>query len=108
MGDKIESKKLARAAGVSTVPGHLDIIPDADAAIHIARDLGYPAMIKASAGAGGKAMRIARGDAETRDGFRAASNGAPSSVADDRVFIEKYGEEPRDIELQGLGDSQGD
>src|SRR5258708_1240205 len=107
MGDKIESKKLARAAGVSTVPGHLDIIPDADAAIHIARDLGYPVMIKASAGGGGKGMRIARGDAETRDGFRAASNEARSSFADDRVFIEKYVEEPRHIEIQVLGDSHG-
>src|SRR5260221_9174419 len=107
MGDKIESKKLARAAGVSTVPGHLEIIPDAAAAIHIARDLGYPVMIKASAGGGGKGMRIARGDAETRDGFRAASNEARSSFADDRVFIEKYVEEPRHIEIQVLGDSHG-
>jgi propionyl-CoA carboxylase alpha subunit len=107
MGDKIESKKLARAAGVSTVPGHLDVIPTADAAIRIAREIGYPVMIKASAGGGGKGMRIARSDAETRDGFRSASNEARSSFADDRVFIEKYVEEPRHIEIQVLGDAHG-
>jgi len=107
MGDKIESKKLARHAGVSTVPGHLDVIEDAAAAVKIARDIGYPVMIKASAGGGGKGMRIARNDAETRDGFRSASNEARSSFADDRVFIEKYIEEPRHIEIQVLGDSHG-
>src|SRR5579875_1553770 len=82
MGDKIESKKLASAAGVSTVPGHLDVIPDAAAAVKIARSIGYPVMIKASAGGGGKGMRIARSDAEARDGFRSASNEARSSFAD--------------------------
>jgi propionyl-CoA carboxylase alpha chain len=107
MGDKIESKKLARAAGVSTVPGHLDVIPNADAAIRIARDIGYPVMIKASAGGGGKGMRIARSDAEVREGFRSASNEARSSFGDDRVFIEKYVEEPRHIEIQVLGDNHG-
>jgi propionyl-CoA carboxylase alpha chain len=107
MGDKIESKKLAREAGVSTVPGHLDVIPNAEAAIRIARDIGYPVMIKASAGGGGKGMRIARSDAETRDGFRSASNEARSSFGDDRVFIEKYIEEPRHIEIQVLGDTHG-
>jgi propionyl-CoA carboxylase alpha chain len=107
MGDKIESKKLARQAGVSTVPGHLDVIPNAEAAIRIARDIGYPVMIKASAGGGGKGMRIARSDAETRDGFRSASNEARSSFGDDRVFIEKYIEEPRHIEIQVLGDTHG-
>src|SRR5690348_2161766 len=107
MGDKIESKKLARDAGVSTVPGHLDVIPNADAAVKIARDLGYPVMIKASAGGGGKGMRIARSDSETREGFRSASNEARSSFADDRVFIEKYVEEPRHIEIQVLGDAHG-
>ena len=107
MGDKIESKKLARAAGISTVPGHLDVIPDADDAVRIAREIGYPVMIKASAGGGGKGMRIARSDAETRDGFRSASNEARSSFADDRVFIEKYVEEPRHIEIQVLGDAHG-
>jgi propionyl-CoA carboxylase alpha chain len=107
MGDKIESKKLAREAGVSTVPGHLDVILDADVAIEIAHDIGYPVMLKASAGGGGKGMRIARNDAETRDGFRAAQSEARSSFADDRVFIEKYIEEPRHIEIQVLGDGHG-
>src|SRR5216684_385298 len=107
MGDKIESKKLARAAGISTVPGHLDVIPDADDAIRIAHEIGYPVMIKASAGGGGKGMRIARSDAEALDGFRSATNEARSSFADDRVFIEKYIEEPRHIEIQVLGDAHG-
>jgi len=107
MGDKIESKKLARDAGVSSVPGHLDVIPDADAAIRIAREVGYPVMIKASAGGGGKGMRIAHDDTETRDGFRSAANEARSSFGDDRIFIEKYIEEPRHIEIQVLGDAHG-
>jgi propionyl-CoA carboxylase alpha chain len=107
MGDKIESKKLARAAGVSSVPGHLDVVPDADTAVAIARDIGYPVMIKASAGGGGKGMRIAANDAEARDGFRSAASEAKSSFADDRIFIEKYIEEPRHIEIQVLGDSHG-
>ncbi|HZU90590.1 MAG TPA: acetyl/propionyl/methylcrotonyl-CoA carboxylase subunit alpha [Stellaceae bacterium] len=107
MGDKIESKKLARAAGVATVPGHLDVVPEAEAAVEIARDIGYPVMIKASAGGGGKGMRIARNDAEVRDGFRAATSEAKASFADDRVFIEKYIEEPRHIEIQVLGDMHG-
>jgi propionyl-CoA carboxylase alpha chain len=107
MGDKIESKKLAKEAGVSTVPGHLDVIADAEAGVKIARAVGYPVMIKASAGGGGKGMRIARNDAETRDGFRSAANEARSSFADDRVFIEKYIDEPRHIEIQVLGDAHG-
>jgi propionyl-CoA carboxylase alpha chain len=107
MGDKIQSKKLARAAGVSSVPGHLDVVPDAEAAVAIARDIGYPVMIKASAGGGGKGMRIAGSDAEIRDGFRAAASEAQSSFADDRIFIEKYIEEPRHIEIQVLGDAHG-
>ncbi len=107
MGDKIESKKLAKAAGVSAVPGYLDVIPDAEAAVRIAREIGYPVMIKASAGGGGKGMRVARTDAEARDGFRSASNEARSSFADDRVFLEKYIEEPRHIEIQVLGDAHG-
>jgi propionyl-CoA carboxylase alpha chain len=107
MGDKIASKKLARAAGVSSVPGHLDVIPDAEAAVTIARDIGYPVMIKASAGGGGKGMRIAASDAEVRDGFRSAASEAKSSFADDRIFIEKYIEEPRHIEIQVLGDNHG-
>jgi propionyl-CoA carboxylase alpha subunit len=107
MGDKIQSKKLARDAAVSTVPGHLDVIPDAQAAVKIARDVGYPVMLKASAGGGGKGMRIARSDAEVRDGFRSATNEARSSFGDERVFIEKYIEEPRHIEIQVLGDAHG-
>jgi len=107
MGDKIESKKLARAAGVSSVPGHLDVVPDTDTAVAIARDIGYPVMIKASAGGGGKGMRIAASDAEVRDGFRSAASEAKSSFADDRIFIEKYIEQPRHIEIQVLGDTHG-
>jgi propionyl-CoA carboxylase alpha chain len=107
MGDKIESKKLARASGVSSVPGHLAVIPDADSAVAVARDIGYPVMIKASAGGGGKGMRIAASDEETREGFRSAASEAKSSFADDRIFIEKYIEEPRHIEIQVLGDSFG-
>jgi propionyl-CoA carboxylase alpha chain len=107
MGDKIESKKLARAAGISTVPGHLEVIPDAENAVAIARDIGYPVMLKASAGGGGKGMRIAATDVEVRDGFRSAASEAKSSFADDRIFIEKYIEEPRHIEIQVLGDSFG-
>jgi propionyl-CoA carboxylase alpha chain len=107
MGDKIESKKLARAAGVSSVPGHLDVIPNAESAVAIARDVGYPVMMKASAGGGGKGMRIAANDAEVRDGFRSAASEAKSSFADDRIFIEKYIEQPRHIEIQVLGDNRG-
>ena len=107
MGDKIQSKKLARAAGVSSVPGHLEVIPDADSAVAVARDIGYPVMIKASAGGGGKGMRIAASDEETRGGFRSATSEAKSSFADDRIFIEKYIEEPRHIEIQVLGDTFG-
>ncbi len=107
MGDKIESKKLAQKAGVSTVPGHLGVIKDAEEAVKIARGIGYPVMIKASAGGGGKGMRVARSDAEARDGFRGASSEARSSFADDRVFIEKFVEEPRHIEIQILADAHG-
>jgi propionyl-CoA carboxylase alpha chain len=107
MGDKIESKKLAQKAKLSSVPGYLEVIPDADAAVKIARKVGYPVMLKASAGGGGKGMRIAHDDAEARDGFRAATAEAKSSFGDDRVFLEKYIEEPRHIEIQVLGDSHG-
>jgi len=107
MGDKIQSKKLAHEAGVSTVPGHLDTIAHADKAAKIAREIGYPLMIKASAGGGGKGMRIAHDDAELRDGFRGAQSEARSSFGDDRVFLEKYIEEPRHIEIQVLGDAHG-
>ncbi|MBI3451476.1 MAG: acetyl/propionyl/methylcrotonyl-CoA carboxylase subunit alpha [Rhodospirillales bacterium] len=107
MGDKIESKKLAQKAGVNTVPGHLAPLKDADEAVNIARTVGYPVMLKASAGGGGKGMRIAHNDAEARDGFRSATNEARSSFGDDRVFCEKFIEEPRHIEIQVLGDGHG-
>ena len=107
MGDKIESKKLAKAAGVSTVPGYLGVIADDSEAVTIARDIGYPVMIKASAGGGGKGMRVAWNDEEAREGFRSATNEARSSFADDRVFVEKYIQQPRHIEIQLLADGQG-
>ena len=107
MGDKIESKKLAQAAGVSTVPGYLAAIPNADEAVKIAQKIGYPVMIKASAGGGGKGMRIAYNDAEAHEGFGSATNEAKASFADDRVFIEKYVEEPRHIEIQLIADGHG-
>ncbi len=107
MGDKITSKRLAKEAGVSTVPGHMGLIEDPEEAVALARDIGYPVMIKATAGGGGKGMRIARDDKEMRDGFRAARSEAKSSFADDRVFIEKFIEEPRHIEIQVLADSHG-
>lgn len=107
MGDKITSKILAKEAGVNTVPGYTDIIKDAQHALDIARDIGYPVMLKASAGGGGKGMRVAWNDAECADGFERATNEARSSFGDDRVFVEKYIEEPRHIEIQVLGDSFG-
>jgi propionyl-CoA carboxylase alpha chain len=107
MGDKIESKKLAQKADVSTVPGQLGLIEDDEAAVRVAREIGYPVMIKASAGGGGKGMRVAYGDDEARDGFRSARNEAKSSFADDRIFIEKFIEEPRHIEIQVLADAHG-
>ncbi|MBX4911323.1 MULTISPECIES: acetyl/propionyl/methylcrotonyl-CoA carboxylase subunit alpha [Rhizobium] len=107
MGDKIESKKFANAAGVSTVPGHLGIIENAAHAETIAGGIGYPVMIKASAGGGGKGMRIAWNEAEVRDGFERARSEAKSSFGDDRVFIEKFIVEPRHIEIQVLADAHG-
>src|SRR5713101_2392767 len=107
MGDKIESKKLALKAGVSTVPGYLHAIPNAGEAVKIAQKVGYPVMIKASAGGGGKGMRISYNDGETREGFVSATSEAKSSFADDRVFIEKYVEEPRHIEIQLIADGHG-
>src|SRR5579859_6800833 len=107
MGDKIESKKLAKQAGVSTVPGYMGVIADGDEAVKIAQEIGYPVMIKASAGGGGKGMRLARNDAEAKEGFRSATNEARASFGDDRVFIEKYIEEPRHIEIQVMGDAHG-
>jgi propionyl-CoA carboxylase alpha chain len=107
MGDKIESKRLAAAAGVSTVPGHMELIPDGEAAVEIARSIGYPVMIKASAGGGGKGMRVAWNDAEAVSGFGSAQNEARASFGDDRIFIEKFIEEPRHIEIQVLADGHG-
>ncbi|RST82467.1 acetyl/propionyl/methylcrotonyl-CoA carboxylase subunit alpha [Aquibium carbonis] len=107
MGDKIESKKFANAAKVSTVPGYLGVIDDADHAVAIASEIGYPVMIKASAGGGGKGMRIAWNEAETREGFQSSKNEAKSSFGDDRVFIEKFVVDPRHIEIQVLGDAHG-
>ena len=107
MGDKITSKKIAQAAGVSTVPGHLGLIADADEAARIAAGVGYPVMIKASAGGGGKGMRIAWTDAEAREGFQSSKNEAAASFGDDRIFIEKFVTQPRHIEIQVLGDQHG-
>ncbi len=107
MGDKITSKKLAAEAGVSTVPGYMGIIGDAEEAVRIAAEIGYPVMIKASAGGGGKGMRIAWNDGEVRDGFRSSRNEAKSSFGDDRIFIEKFVTQPRHIEIQVLGDAHG-
>ena len=107
MGDKIESKKFAAAAKVTTVPGFLGVIEDAEHAVRIANDIGYPVMIKASAGGGGKGMRIAWNDAECREGFQLSKNEAAASFGDDRVFVEKFIVDPRHIEIQVLGDKHG-
>jgi len=107
MGDKIESKKLAGAAGVNCIPGVNDAIETADKAVEIAKGIGYPVMIKASAGGGGKGLRVAFNDKEALEGFTSCRNEARNSFGDDRVFIEKFVEEPRHIEIQVLGDSHG-
>ena len=107
MGDKIESKKLAGAAGVSCIPGYNDAIDTAGQAVEIAKGIGYPVMIKASAGGGGKGLRVAFNDKEAFEGFTSCRNEARNSFGDDRVFIEKYVLEPRHIEIQVLGDSHG-
>ncbi len=107
MGDKIESKKAAAAANVSTVPGHLGVIEDEVQAMRIADEIGYPVMIKASAGGGGKGMRIARSREEVAEGYTRAKSEAKSSFGDDRVFIEKFIVDPRHIEIQVLGDKHG-
>jgi propionyl-CoA carboxylase alpha chain len=107
MGDKIESKKAAAAARVSTVPGHLGIIENEVEAITIAEQIGYPVMIKASAGGGGKGMRIAYSSAEVAEGFARARSEAKSSFGDERVFIEKFITDPRHVEIQVLGDKHG-
>ncbi len=107
MGDKIASKKLANEAKVNTIPGYNDAIETAEAAVEIAKGIGYPVMIKASAGGGGKGLRVAFNDKEAFEGFTACRNEARNSFGDDRVFIEKFVEEPRHIEIQVLGDSHG-
>ncbi|KQI72063.1 acetyl-CoA carboxylase [Loktanella sp. 5RATIMAR09] len=107
MGDKITSKKLAQEANVSTVPGYMGLIEDADDAVKISNEVGYPVMIKASAGGGGKGMRIAWNDAEAREGFQSSKNEAANSFGDDRIFIEKFVTQPRHIEIQVLCDSHG-
>ena len=107
MGDKITSKKLAQEAGVNTIPGYTDVVRDTDHAVEIANGIGYPVMLKASAGGGGKGMRVAWNEAECRDGFQRATNEARSSFGDDRVFIEKFIEEPRHIEIQVMADTHG-
>ena len=107
MGDKIESKKLAGAAGVNCIPGVNDAIDSVERAVEIARGIGYPVMIKASAGGGGKGLRVAWNDKEASDGFASCRNEARNSFGDDRVFIEKFVEEPRHIEIQLIGDAHG-
>jgi propionyl-CoA carboxylase alpha chain len=107
MGDKITSKKIAQEAGVSTVPGYMGLIADADEAVKISGQIGYPVMIKASAGGGGKGMRIAWNDQEAREGFQSSKNEAAASFGDDRIFIEKFVTQPRHIEIQVLADKHG-
>ena len=107
MGDKITSKKIAQEANVSTVPGYMGLIEDADEAVKISNEIGYPVMIKASAGGGGKGMRIAWNDEEAREGFQSSKNEAASSFGDDRIFIEKFVTQPRHIEIQVLCDTHG-
>ncbi|MEE8611757.1 MAG: acetyl/propionyl/methylcrotonyl-CoA carboxylase subunit alpha [Sphingomonas aquatilis] len=107
MGDKIESKKLAKEAGVNVVPGFLGEIADTDEAVRIATDIGYPVMMKASAGGGGKGMRLAYSEQDVREGFEATKREGLASFGDDRVFIEKFIESPRHIEIQVLGDQHG-
>ena len=107
MGDKITSKKLAAEAGVNTIPGFTDVLRDGEHAVEIANKIGYPVMLKATAGGGGKGMRIAHNDDECRDGLERAANEARSSFGDDRIFVEKFIEEPRHIEIQVMADSHG-
>jgi len=107
MGDKIRSKQLAREAGVNTIPGFNGVIENQEHALQIANEIGYPVMLKASAGGGGKGMRVAHNDAECRDGFDRATNEAKSSFGDERVFVEKFIEQPRHIEIQLVADRHG-
>nr|CAI5831375.1 unnamed protein product [Callosobruchus analis] len=107
MGDKLESKRLAAAAGVNTIPGFDGVVKDAEHCVDIARKIGYPVMIKASAGGGGKGMRIARSDEDAREGFKLSSQEALSSFGDSRMLVEKFIDNPRHIEIQVLGDKHG-
>ena len=107
MGDKIESKKLAKAAGVNVVPGFVGVIDDTEHAVKISNEIGYPVMMKASAGGGGKGMRLAYSEKDVREGFEATKREGLASFGDDRVFIEKFIESPRHIEIQVLGDQHG-
>ena len=107
MGDKIASKKLAMASGVNTIPGYNEVILNAQQAVKIAQNIGYPVMLKASAGGGGKGLRVAFNDQQAEEGFIACANEARNAFGDDRIFIEKFIEEPRHIEIQILGDSFG-
>ena len=107
MGDKITSKKLADEAGVNTIPGYPDAMKDAEHAVEVANEIGYPVMLKATAGGGGKGMRVARNDDECRDGFLRAANEARSSFGNDQILVEKFIEEPRHIEIQIMADRHG-
>ena len=107
MGDKITSKKLAQEAGVNTIPGSAGVIKDAKQAVKIAKDIGYPVILKASAGGGGKGMRLAHNDKECRDGFNRATSEARSSFGDERIFVERFIEQPRHIEIQVMADGHG-
>ncbi len=107
MGDKISSKKLAADAGVSTVPGHMGLIDDTEEAVKISKEIGYPVMIKASAGGGGKGIRIAYDDKDVEEGYPAVKAEATASFGDDRIFIEKFILEPRHVEIQVMGDKHG-
>ncbi|KAJ2355386.1 hypothetical protein H4S01_006915, partial [Coemansia sp. RSA 2610] len=107
MGDKIQSKIIAKEAGVNTIPGYDGVVRDAEHAVEIAEDIGYPVMLKASAGGGGKGMRIAHSASEVHEGFKLASDEAQSSFGDNRILVEKFIEEPRHIEIQIIADGQG-
>jgi len=105
MGDKITSKRLAVDAGVNTIPGFSEVLRDAEHAVEIANKLGYPVMLKATAGGGGKGMRVAHNDAECREGFERASGEARSAFGDERMFVEKFIQDPRHIEIQIIADT---
>ena len=107
MGDKINSKKIAKDAGCFVIPGFQGEVPDEDAAVRLAAEVGYPVMIKASAGGGGKGMRVAYNDKEVREGFRLSKSEALASFGDDRMLIERFIEDPHHIEIQVLADTHG-